>query len=60
MKKLYSFTIDCWFRRNDEKDFLTTTIIAESDEIACKLAKETRSNIFKTYIKSKEPYVSRD
>lgn len=60
MKKLYSYKIDCWFRKNDEKDFLTTTIIAESDEIAEELAKETSSHIYKVEIKSKEPYVSRD
>lgn len=58
MKKLFKYEIDCWYRYgNDEKEFLTTTVIAESDEIAEKLAKDTRRNIFSTTIKSKEAYV---
>lgn len=60
MKKLFKYEIECWFRANDEKEFLTTTVIAESDEIANKLAKDTRRNIYKTEIKSKEAYVGRD
>lgn len=60
MKKLFTYIIECWFRESDNKEFITTTVIAESDEIAEKLAKDTRRNIFKTEIKSKEAYVGRD
>ena len=59
-KQLYKYEVQCWYRYGkdgDEKEFLTTTVIAESDEIAEKLAKETRRNIFSTTIKSKTPYV---
>ena len=57
MKKLFKYELECWYRSNDEKEFLTTTVIAENDEIAKKLAKETRRNIFKAEIKSKVSYV---
>lgn len=60
MKKLFKYEIECWYRYgDDEKEFLTTTVVAESDEIAEKLAKDTRRNIFSTTIKSKEPYVEK-
>jgi len=59
MKKLNTYKIECWFRENDEKEFLTTTVIAESEEIAKQLAKDTRRNIFKVEIKSKVPYVEK-
>lgn len=56
MKTLYKYEIECWFRANDEKEFLTTTVIAESDEIAEQFAKSARRNIYKTEIKSKVRY----
>ena len=60
MKNLFKYEIDCWYRYDDdEKEFLTTTVIAESDEIALQLAKDTRRNIFSTTIKSKEAYVEK-
>lgn len=59
-KKLYTYIIECWFRYNDEKEFMDVTVIAESDEKAEQLAKETRRNIYKTTIKHKIPYVQRD
>jgi hypothetical protein len=56
-KQLYTYEIDCWYRYgDDEKEFMTVKIIAESDEFAKSLAKEVRRNIFKTEIKSKVPY----
>jgi len=56
-KQLYTYEMNCWYRYNvDDKEFLETTVIAESDEIAKKLAKDTRRNIFKVEIKSKTPY----
>jgi hypothetical protein len=55
-KQLYTYGIDCWYRQNDEKEFMTVKIIAESDEFAKSLAKEVRRNIYKTEIKSKVPY----
>jgi len=59
--KLFTYTIECWFRHgNDEKEFMTTTVISESDEKAEQLAKETCRNIYKTEIKSKVPYVGRN
>ena len=58
MKKLFKYEIECFYRYgDDEKEFLTTTVIAESDEIAEQFAKSVRRNIFKTEIKSKEAYV---
>jgi len=56
-KQLYKYEIECWYRYgDDDKEFLTTTIIAESDEIAKQFAKSVRRNIFKVEIKSKVPY----
>lgn len=56
-KQLYTYIIDAWFRYNvDEKEFMTVKIVADNDEFAKKLAKETRRNIFKVEIKSKVPY----
>lgn len=61
MKKLFTYTIEAWYRYgNDEKEFMDVTVIAESDEKAEQLAKETRRNIYKTTIKHKIPYVPRD
>jgi len=56
-KQLYKYTMNCWYRYNiDDKEFLETTVIAESDEIAEQFAKSVRRNIFKVEIKSKVPY----
>jgi len=56
-KQLYKYEMNCWYRYNvDEKEFLETTVIAESDEIAEQFAKSVRRNIFKVEIKSKTPY----
>lgn len=56
-KQLYTYEIECWYRHGKEdKDFMTVKIVAENDEFAKKLAKETRRNIFKVEIKSKVPY----
>ena len=57
--KLYTYEIEAWFRYGadgDEKEFMTIKIVADNDEFAKKLAKETRRNIFKVEIKSKVPY----
>ena len=56
MKQLFTYTIEIWYRANDEKDFFERTFIAESDEKAIELAKSIRRNIFKAEIKNKEPY----
>jgi hypothetical protein len=51
--------MNCWFRHGsdgDDKEFLETTVIAESDEIAEQFAKSVRRNIFKVEIKSKVLY----
>lgn len=53
---IYIYTLECWYRSNDEKDFMTVKIVAENDEFAKNLAKEVRRNIFKVEIKSKVPY----
>ena len=30
--KLFTYTIECWFRHgNDEKEFMTTTVFADRD-----------------------------
>lgn len=56
-KQLYTYEIECWYLHSvDEKEFMTVKIVAENDEFAKKLAKETRRNIFKVEIKSKAPY----
>lgn len=57
MKQLFEYILECWYRYNvDDKEFLETTVIAESDEIAKKLARDVRRNIFSVQIKSKVPY----
>jgi len=58
-KQLYKYEMNCWYRYGyfgDDKEFLETTVIAESDEIAEQFAKSVRRNIFKVEIKSKVPY----
>jgi len=56
-KQLYTYEMNCWYRYNvDDKEFLETTVIAESDEIAEQFAKSVRRNIFKVEIKTKVPY----
>jgi len=55
--QLYTYEIECVYRHGDfDKEFMTVKIVAENDEFAKKLAKETRRNIFKVEIKSKVPY----
>jgi hypothetical protein len=54
MKQLFKYTVELWFRHNDEKEFMEVTIIAENDESAKKLGKDTRRNIFKVEILKKE------
>ena len=56
MNKIYKYTLEIWYRHNDEKDFMQRDIIAESPEKALELANLLRKNIFKADILKKEVY----
>jgi hypothetical protein len=58
MKKLFNYEINCWyFQNNEDKEFMTRTVIAESDEKAKELGRQLKRTIFSVDIKSKTPYV---
>lgn len=60
MKKLFTYTLELWYRHgDDDKDFTEAIVIAENDELAKELAKHARKNIFKVEIKSKELYIKK-
>jgi len=58
MKKLFTYTLELWYRHGDnDKEFMEAIVIAENDDLAKELAKNSRKNIFKVEIKSKEIYI---
>jgi len=60
MKKLHKYTVEAWFRYgDDQKEFTTREIIAESPEKALELANQIRRNIFSVKIIKTESYTER-
>jgi hypothetical protein len=59
MKQLFNYEINCWyfFGPENEKEFMTRNVIAESDEKAKELGRQLKRTIFSVDIKSKTPYV---
>ena len=54
---MHEYTIQIWYRYGkfgDDKDSFELSVQAETDEQAHKIARESRTNIINTYIKTKD------